>query len=163
MLQKQKSLENLVDEIKKENEEKQATEEDLNRENETIREKQKQIDELKRRLDDMERAGVIDHDHEGIETSKIWYGNLKGIYFTQATINPGNLVDGAGETVQATSVPGATPGDFVLVAAPYDLQDVTVTAYVQANGVVEIRLQNESGGARDLASGTWRILIITLS
>lgn len=78
----------------------------------------------------------------------------------QTTVDPSSLADGAGETIQVTEVPGATLGDWVLVSAPYDLEDITVTAYVQAKGVVEIRLQNESTNTVDLASGTWRILII---
>lgn len=70
--------------------------------------------------------------------------------------DPGNLIDGAGET-KGLTCNGAELGDYVLVSAPYDLQDMTVTAYVQAANVVEIRLQNESGGAIDLGSGTWRV------
>lgn len=76
-----------------------------------------------------------------------------------ATVDPGSLVDAAGETVQVT-VTGAELGDYVLVAAPYDLQDITVTAYVQAADTVEIRLQNESGATVDLASGTWKIKVL---
>jgi hypothetical protein len=75
------------------------------------------------------------------------------------TWDPGNLADGVGETV-SVSVPGAVLGDFVIVSAPYDLQDCTVTGYVQATDTVEVRLQNESTGARDLASGTWRVKIL---
>lgn len=73
--------------------------------------------------------------------------------------DPGNLVDGAGETKSLT-VTGAALGDFVLVAAPYDLQDMICTAYVQATDTVEIRLQNETGGDKDLGSGTWKVKVI---
>lgn len=73
--------------------------------------------------------------------------------------DPGNLVDGAGET-KGLTCNGAELGDYVLVSAPYDLQDMTVTAYVQAANAVEIRLQNESGGAVDLASGTWKVRVL---
>lgn len=78
---------------------------------------------------------------------------------TTATIDPPSLVDGAGTTV-AVAVTGAALGDFVLVAAPYDLVDLTVTPYVQAANNVEIRIQNESGATADLASGTWNILVL---
>ncbi|MBA7690314.1 hypothetical protein ES703_98839 [subsurface metagenome] len=74
--------------------------------------------------------------------------------------DPGNLVDGAGETSSGITVTGAAPGDFVLVSAPYDLQDCVASGYVQAADTVEIRLQNESGGTRNFASGTWRIRVI---
>jgi len=121
---------------------------------------QKQIDELRRELVGYKTINQSDHFHSGFDKSKIRVQDLDMIFSHQATINPGNLVDGAGETIQVTGVTGATLGDFVLVSAPYDLQDLTVTAYVQANSTVEIRIQNESGGAIDLANGIWRILII---
>ena len=74
------------------------------------------------------------------------------------TWDPGSLNDGEGETVSET-VYGAEFGDFVQISAPYDLQDCVVTGYVQAADTVEARLQNESTGVRDLASGTWEIRI----
>ena len=45
-------------------------------------------------------------------------------------------------------------------SAPYDLQDIVVTGYVQAADTVEIRVQNESGSTVDLASGTWKLLVL---
>ncbi|CAI6073625.1 hypothetical protein [Cohnella sp. JJ-181] len=77
-----------------------------------------------------------------------------------ATFDPSSLVDGAGVTSSPIMVPGAAFGDFVQVAAPYDLQDITATAYVSAANTVEIRLQNESGATVDLASGKWRVLVL---
>lgn len=76
-----------------------------------------------------------------------------------AVQNPISLVDGAGETLTFT-VTGAALGDYVMVAAPYDLQDITVTGYVQAANAVEVRVQNESTATVDLASGTWKVKII---
>jgi len=73
--------------------------------------------------------------------------------------NPGNLADGAGETSSGITVTGAAFGDYVMAAAPYDLQGITATAYVSASDTVKIRLQNESGGAIDLASGTWTVRV----
>ena len=78
------------------------------------------------------------------------------------TWDPGSLADGAGETKSITAT-GAALGDYVMVSAPYDLQDMTVSAYVQAADTVEIRLQNESGGILDLASGTWRVRVVRAS
>jgi len=76
-----------------------------------------------------------------------------------ATVDPASLADGAGATT-AVTVTGAALGDFVLVAAPYDLVDMTVSAYVQAANAVEIRVQNESGSGANLASGTWNICVL---
>ncbi len=75
------------------------------------------------------------------------------------TFDPASLADGAGETKQVT-VTGAALGDYVLVSAPYDLQDISVTGYVQAANTVEIRVQNESTATVDLASGTWRVRVL---
>jgi hypothetical protein len=77
-----------------------------------------------------------------------------------STVDVGSLADGVGETKTFTAT-GAELGDFVLVAAPVDLEDLIVTAYVQAADAVEIRVQNENAGAAvDLASGTWKVLVI---
>lgn len=76
----------------------------------------------------------------------------------QATVNPGSLADAAGEN-QSVTVTGARFGDFVRVAAPYTLSGITVSAYVSAADTVTIRIQNESGGTLDLASGTWNIVV----
>lgn len=84
---------------------------------------------------------------------------FKEVYTAEVTINPASLIDAAGETQSAT-VTGAALGDFVMVAAPYDLQDITVTAYVSAANTVEIRLQNEGAATVDLASGTWKIVVL---
>ncbi len=74
--------------------------------------------------------------------------------------NPGNLVDGAGETSPDITVNGAAFGDAVMVFTPYDLVGVTCTAYVKAANTCSIRLQNETGVAFDGANGTWRVRAI---
>ena len=90
-------------------------------------------------------ADVTEPEHR-LEGSLVW--------------DPGNLADGAGETSTAITLTGATFTDFVLVGAPYDLQGMTCTAYVSASDTVKIRLQNETGGAIDLASGTWKVRVL---
>lgn len=76
-----------------------------------------------------------------------------------ATIDPASLLDGAGATASIT-VTGAALGDYVLISAPYDLVDLTVTGYVSAANTVEVRIQNESGATADLASGVWKAKIL---
>ena len=74
------------------------------------------------------------------------------------TWNPGSLADGAGETSAAVPYPGATLGGVAVQAiAPYDLQGITCNAYCAAANSCKVRLQNESGGTIDLASGTWTL------
>jgi hypothetical protein len=78
------------------------------------------------------------------------------------TYDPGNLLDGAGETKSDITATGAAFGDYVLISAPYSLSGVTMNAYVQAANTLGLRLQNESGGAVDLASGTWKFLVLRM-
>jgi len=73
-----------------------------------------------------------------------------------ATWDPGSLADGVGETSSAIAYPGVALGLFAVEAiAPYDLQGITLNAYVDAANSVKARLQNETAGVIDLASGTW--------
>jgi len=60
------------------------------------------------------------------------------------------LADAAGSTLVVSI--GCTLGDFTLAACSLDLEDMTMTSYVQAANKGEIRLQNESGGAVDLGA-----------
>jgi hypothetical protein len=72
---------------------------------------------------------------------------------------PGLIAVGAGLNAAAVTVAGAAFGDFVQVAAPYDLQGLTATAYVNASNSVIVRLQNGTGAGVTLASGNWRLRI----
>ena len=102
---------------------------------------------------------IDQHQHTGLDSKKVRFTDLDTVITYEATIDPGSLADSAGETHSIT-IEGANLGDFVLVSAPYDLQDLIVTAYVQAEDTVEVRIQNESGNTVDLGSGTWRFRII---
>jgi hypothetical protein len=77
--------------------------------------------------------------------------NLTG----SATLDLGNLVDGAGSTTTLT-VTGAALGDFAIVSMGVDIAGLTATAWVSAADTVSVRFQNESGVAVDLASTTIR-------
>lgn len=91
--------------------------------------------------------------------SKQLGGLFSEFWIVKATLDVGSLVDAAGET-ETISVPGVALGDMVLgISFGVDLVDMTVTGYVQAAGAVELRVQNESGAAPDLASTTIKILI----
>ena len=75
------------------------------------------------------------------------------------TIDVASFADAAGATSVVT-VTGAALGDFVFATPVIDAIDLLWSAYVQAANTVEIKVQNEAGGARNLASTTWRILIL---
>src|SRR5690242_12568705 len=81
------------------------------------------------------------------------------ILYAETAFDPGDLADGAGET-KVVTVTGAALGDFVSCSVSADLQDMTLTGYVQAADTVEVRLQNESGGARNsIDLGTLRVIV----
>lgn len=79
--------------------------------------------------------------------------------FGSATYDAASLLDGAGATGTVT-VTGAALGDFVLgISLGVDVQGMTVTGYVSAANTVSFRIQNETGGAIDLASTTVRAVV----
>lgn len=92
--------------------------------------------------------------------ASIGRGALTIIGIATFTWDPGSLIDAAGETKADIAVPGAAFGDVVLVTPPYTLQGVMLTAYVHSAGVCGARLQNESGGTVDLATGTWKAAVL---
>lgn len=73
---------------------------------------------------------------------------------------PGTIASASGLTSSAQSLSAAALGDFAIVAAPYDLQGLVATAYVNAAGNVKVRLNNLTGAAVTLAAGTWRVRLI---
>lgn len=72
------------------------------------------------------------------------------------------MADGEGWTIPATAkeLPTALLGDAVIVSANVDLQGCTATGYVESDGYVRVRVQNETGGAITVAAGTWRVSVI---
>ncbi len=78
------------------------------------------------------------------------------------TWDPGSISDGDGET-KSVSVTDAVFGDFVTVSATIDLEDLQASAYVSAADTVEIRLDNNTGGAVDLVSATWAVRVMRQS
>lgn len=105
--------------------------------------------------------GLIPHGYvSAADTVEIELLYPTDLLVGETTFNPASLNDGAGETSGSITVTGAALGDFVQVSAPYDLQDITVTAYVQAANTVEIRVQNESTNTINLAEGTWKVRVL---
>lgn len=119
---------------------------------------EQQIKKLEEEIQNLKKD-FSQHRHTGADSQKVAFVSLGEILMVEATFDPSSLADGSGETLQET-VQGANLGNIVLVTAPYDLQGVNVTAYVQSQDTIEIRLQNESGSVVDLDSGVWKIYII---
>lgn len=83
---------------------------------------------------------------------------LADILTGSTTWDAGNLVDGAGESKDVT-VTGAALGDFASASLGVDLQGMLISAAVKSANTVTVRLQNETGGALDLASTTLRVMV----
>lgn len=81
-------------------------------------------------------------------------GTLSREIYRTATVDPGSVPAGARAT-ETVTIAGAKLGDFIQVAAPYDITDLHITAAVINTNGVAIYIKNDTGGAIDLASGTW--------
>ena len=89
-------------------------------------------------------------------------GQLKGLIFHSFTYDPASLNDGIGETKSVT-VNGTALGDIVCVGPGVDIQGMTISASVTAANTVDIRVQNESGAAKNIVSSTWNILVFDVT
>jgi len=86
-------------------------------------------------------------------------GLFNEMWAVKATMDIGNLADGAGET-NTVAVPSVSLGDIVMGASlGVDAAGMSVTAYVSAANVVSVRVQNESGGTLNLADTTIKLVV----
>lgn len=86
---------------------------------------------------------------------------LRGVVIGTGSLvfDPANMTNGTGVTSAAITVTGAAFGDLVDVAAPYTLAGIIAKGYVSAANTVTIRLHNGTGGAVNLGSGTWTVVV----
>jgi hypothetical protein len=74
-----------------------------------------------------------------------------------ATIDAASIANGAAGTIGTVTVTGAVLGDVVVgVSCSLDIQGLQLTGAVTAANTVTIRARNDTGGAVDLASATYR-------
>lgn len=78
---------------------------------------------------------------------------------TSETWDVPNLTNG-NQTSKDFTVEGAVLGDFALVGAGIDVSNLIVSAVVTLADTVTVTLANETGGAINLNSSTWRVLVI---
>ena len=84
-------------------------------------------------------------------------GILRG---DSAAYDPASVAD-AESLEKEVTVTGAALGDFALASLSVDLAGLSISALVSAADTVTVVLQNDSGGAVDLAAGTIaRVLVI---
>jgi hypothetical protein len=99
---------------------------------------------------------VSQQNFRGVTTPYTLSGtNIHKSIIVPVTFDPASVAANSRAT-SLVNVPGATVGDIVTLSAPYDVQDMTVTANVQNAGIVGVYFKNDTGGAKDLASGTWK-------
>lgn len=79
--------------------------------------------------------------------------------FSEAYTTAFDLADGAGATESVTT-PGAVLGDACLASLSVDAVGMSITCSVSAASTAKVRVQNESGGATDIAAGTLRVFIL---
>lgn len=113
----------------------------------------------------LDKTGAITDDKVFNNTMALTANGVvvsRGVY--KATIDPSSLINAAGETVAVTGCTGVVLGKTAVVGLvnPIDLQDITVTAYVQANATIELRFQNEGEATVNLGSGVWYIITETI-
>jgi len=82
----------------------------------------------------------------------------QGVMVYSETYDAASTVDAAGITNVITA-PGAVLGDFCIASVGVDVVDMTITCNIQAAGLAEVRMQNESTATADLASTTWRVMV----
>lgn len=75
----------------------------------------------------------------------------------------GSIADGD-EAVDTITVTGVALGDMVLgVSASVDVADLVLSAAVTAADEVTVSLANNTGGAVDLASATYKVVVARLA
>jgi hypothetical protein len=90
--------------------------------------------------------------------TNLYAGTWSREFYATATVDPASVPNGT-YAAQLVTVTGAALGDFVNVAAPYDLAGMQMSASVQAANTVALYFRNDTGGALDLASGTWKFYV----
>ena len=86
-------------------------------------------------------------------------GAFSDTWTIKDTFNFGSIADG-NEEVTAVTVSGVGLGDMVLgVAANVDVADLDLTANVTATDEVTFQLNNNTGGAIDLATADFTALV----
>jgi hypothetical protein len=81
-----------------------------------------------------------------------------GVLAASVTHDFASLVDAAGESRDVT-VAGAALGDFAIASLSVDGQSMLLTAAVETDDTVRVRLQNETGGTINLAEAKLRVAV----
>lgn len=99
------------------------------------------------------------------------WATVTAVSATTVTVGPGGALEGSAtsdvasiadgdEAAVEVTVTGAALGDFALASVSLDVADLVVSASVTAANTVTIVLANNTGGAVDLASATFRARVL---
>lgn len=110
-------------------------------------------------VDDPNEANVLNWLKKLHADASATRAPLKG----SATWNPADLADGAGEAKVDFKVIGAKLRDFAIAAHGADVGGLLKTAYVGADEVAAVVLQNETTASKNVASATTKVGVIPLA
>jgi hypothetical protein len=89
--------------------------------------------------------------------------HFQKVWAAQGVWDAGSIADGD-EAVETLTVTGVALGDVVLgVSASVDVADLVLSAAVTAANEVTVSLANNTGGAVDLASATYRVVVARIA
>lgn len=83
----------------------------------------------------------------------------KVIVSTTVTFDPPSLATGVFAVSTGITVTGAALGDSIDLYPPYDTDGVIYQGSVSAANTIKISLFNANSGTKDLASGTWGVVV----
>ena len=97
------------------------------------------------------RIGLTNSIQDDVSVEQIW--------FTSATVDPPSLTSVA-EGSATCSLQDVSVGDGVIAFPPYDMQEINFSASPSAANTVEITFINTGSTTVNLASGTWKFMIV---
>jgi len=95
----------------------------------------------------------------GLNNSVVDNVSVEQIVFTSATVDPPSLTSVSEGSATCTILDVAV-GDGVIAFPPYDMQQIAFAAYPSAANTVELTFINTGSTTVNLASGTWKFMIV---
>ena len=87
-------------------------------------------------------------------------GLIRKYEFSQSALT---IADNAGVTIGSaldSQNPDCTLDDTIMVSCSVDIKECLVYGYVQANGVIRVRVQNLTGASVTIDAATWKVSVI---
>ena len=97
-------------------------------------------------LGSLNSSGAYSYGFRVVEELDLYAGVRNKAYYGITSYTGGPILAGNSGTT-SVAVTGAAVGDLVKISCNQDLLGCVVTGYVQSAGVVQLRIQNSSGGA----------------